>query len=66
METSSLFTREDLSDMGFSQYKVLIIRLAITLDVGDPTVALCLSKDELLSTKAMFWVDILELTQTAS
>ena len=34
--------------------------------VRDAGAALSLSQDELLSTKTMFWVDILQLTSTVS
>ena len=37
-----------------------------TLDIWDPIITLSLSLGELLSTKTMSWVDILQLTRTVS
>lgn len=59
-------TREDCLDMSSSQQKGFISWLVATLSLQDPSVALSLSQGELLSTKPISWVDIFQLTRTAS
>ena len=56
--------QRDFSGMGLSQQKVFTSLLATTLGVQDPSVDPSLSLDKLLSTKIVFWVDILQLTRT--
>lgn len=51
--------------MGLSQWKVFISWVTI-LGVWDRRVALSLSQGEILSTKTMFWLDIVQLTRTVS
>jgi hypothetical protein len=59
-----IFTRKDCSDMSLSQWKVFISEPATTLHAQDPSIASSLSQDQVLSTKTMLWVDILQLTRT--
>lgn len=61
-----LFTREDCSDMGLKQWKVLFSQPAAIIGVWDPCVALNLSHGEPLNTKTVFWADILQLTRIVS
>lgn len=58
--------RKDCSDMGLSQLEVFSSRPTTTLGIPDASVALSLSPDELLRTKTVFWVDILQLARTVS
>jgi hypothetical protein len=58
--------RKDCSDTGLSQKKVFSSWLATTLGIPDASVALSLSLNELLRTKTVFWVDILQLARTVS
>jgi hypothetical protein len=44
-------TREECLDMGLSQCKVFISWPATTLGIWDPSVAMSLSRDEILSAK---------------
>ena len=59
-----LFTRENCSDLGLSRQKVFTRRALTTLSVQNLSVAPKLSQGELLRTKSMFWVGILQLTRT--
>jgi hypothetical protein len=53
-------------DIALCQQKVFIRHPATTMDVQDPSVTPSLFQDDLLSTKTMFCVDILQLTRTIS
>lgn len=48
------FTREDISNMGLSQWKALIRQSMPTAGVQDPTIEPGLSRGGLLSTETMF------------
>lgn len=52
--------------MGLSQEKVFSSWPATTLGIQDGSVSLSLSQDELLSTKTVFRVDVLQLTRAVS
>lgn len=54
-------TREDYSDTGSVLQKVFISWLTTTLGSQDPSRAHSLSQGEILSTKHIFWVDILQV-----
>lgn len=50
----------------FKPVEFFISQVATTLGGQDPSAALNLSQGELLRTKTMFWVDILQLARTVS
>lgn len=54
--------REDCLEVGLSQKKVFVSWLMPVLSIQDSSAALSLSHGELLSTKTVFWVNILQLT----
>jgi hypothetical protein len=64
---TSVFTREDCSDIDFGQWILVSTGwMLTTLGIWYPSVAPSLSQGELWRTKTISWVDILQLARTVS